>query len=124
MADDFLDYPKAQVSLGSGDLLDVQDVTLALTDNEKNVSTLRQNPAGSTGGARGAELSFKSAISKEGFERDYIANWKKRKVVQARLKLPGKVFPVTGRLTKPQITSNVDNWIEFSVSLLGRLDES
>jgi len=117
---DFPDYPKGQAALGSGDLIDVNDVNLAFEDGEKVVSTLRANPAGSTHGAKSVTATFKSQISSAGFERDYMGKYRKREVVQLRLKVPGLVFTITGRFTKPQITSNVDNQIEFSLSIIGK----
>jgi hypothetical protein len=122
MADnsDFLDYPKGQVALGAGDLVDCADVTFAFEDGEKVLATLRMNPAGSTHGMRSCTVSFKSLISNEGFERDYMTSYRKRKVQNLRLKVPGLVFTCTGRFTKPQIVANVDNAIEFSVSLVGK----
>jgi hypothetical protein len=122
MADstDFGDYPKGQVAFGAGDLVDAADISFNFEDGEKVLATLRQNPAGSTHGARSCTSTFKSLISAEGFERDYMTSYRKRKVVNIRLKVPGLVFTCTGRLTKPQIVANVDNAIEFTVSVIGR----
>jgi hypothetical protein len=123
MADDFGDYPKARVSIEGGDLIDCYDAALTYTDGEKTVSTLRQNPGGSTGGARSVSLMLKSAISEAGFERDFFGHYKKRKVVQARVKISGKTFVVTGRFTSPTINSNVDNFVDFGINLLGKAVE-
>lgn len=119
MADDFEDYPKGRGSLGAGDLIDVYDINLTYEDGEKIVATLRQNPAGSTHGTRSATLTFKSAISEAGFERDWLGKYKKREKVEFRLKLPGKTIVQVGRLTKPSVVTNVDNFIDFSVSIIG-----
>lgn len=122
MADnkDFADYPKGVVSFEGGDLLDCADINITFEDGEKVVATLRQNPAGSTHGARSATAQFKSMISHEGFERDYMKSYQKRKVVKIRLKVPGLVYSCVGRLTKPNIVANVDNAIEFTVSIIGK----
>jgi hypothetical protein len=122
MATEFLDYPKGRLALGAGDLIDVYDISGTVEDGEQSVSTLRQNPAGSTGGKRVAKLTFKSAISEEGFERDYWKKYQKREVVQGRFKVPGKVFTVTGRLTSPSLTSNVDSAVDNSWTLVGRFE--
>jgi hypothetical protein len=118
--DDFQDYPKARLSLGPGDLIDVYDVNGTWEDGEKIVATLRANPSGSVGGTRSFSLTFKSAISANGFERDFLGPYEKRKVQRLRLKLPGKTIVATGRFTKPSITSNVDNFIDFSIGIIGR----
>lgn len=122
MADskDFLDYPKGAFALGAGDLIDVVDVNMAFEDGEKVVATLRQNPAGSTGGAKSCTTTFKTVVSEASFERDYMGLYTKRKVVKGRLKVPGLVFTCTGRFTKPQIVSNIDNAIEFTISIIGK----
>lgn len=122
MADnnDFPDYPKGQVGFESGDLVDCADITVSFQDGEKVLATLRQNPAGSTHGARSCEASFKSLISHEGFERDYMTAYRKRKPVKIRLKVPGVVFSVVGRLSSLQIVANVDNALEFTAKVMGK----
>jgi hypothetical protein len=119
-AQDFEDYPKARISLGPGDLIDVTDVTLTYEDGEKIVATLRQNPAGSTHGTRSVTCAFNSALSQEGFERDWLGKYRKREKVEARLKLPGKTIVIVGRLTKPTINSSVDDFIKFGVTIIGK----
>jgi hypothetical protein len=118
--DDFLDYPKGSLAVGPGDLIDVYDINAAFTDGEKIVATLRANPAGSTGGVRSCKVSFKSSLSSAGFERDFMGYWERRKKVNLRFKLPGKVITLVGRYTEPAITSNIDNFIDFSISCIGR----
>lgn len=118
---DFLDYPKGSVGFEAGDLVDCADITISIEDGEKVLATLRMNPAGSTHGMRSGTATFKSLISNEGFERDYMTTYRKRKVVKIRLKVPGLVFSCVGRLSKPQIVANVDNAIEFTISVMGKI---
>lgn len=118
--DDFKDYPKGRLSVGPGDLIDVYDVNFAFEDGEKIVATLRANPSGSTGGTRSCNGTFKSSISSDGFERDFWGPYEKRKKVNIRLKIPGKVLTLVGRYSKPNITSNIDNFIDFSIVVMGR----
>jgi hypothetical protein len=119
MSEELLKFPKARLSLGAGDLIDVFDVVLAIEDGIKLISTLRGNPAGYTGGVIAATLTWKSYISELGFERDYMQKWRKKEAVQTRLKVPGVTFTTVGPLTKPQITGNVENAVEFQVSQVG-----
>lgn len=118
----FEDYPKGQIAIQGGELQDAYDISLAFEDGEQTVHTLRANgmAVGSTGGKRKCDVTFKSSISRAGFERDYLGNWHKRKVIQGRVKVPGKVVVVTGRFTKPQLTSNSDNFVEFTITLSGK----
>ncbi len=101
-----------------------QFVRMLVEDGEKVVSTLRRNPAGSTGGARVGTVALKSAISEEGFERDWMGKWRRREKVQLRIKVPGLTWIFTGRLTKPQVMSNVDNFIDFQISITGAVSTS
>ncbi len=122
MSNDYADYPKGQIAYNGGNLQDAFDIQLKLEDGETDVHTLRNNgmAVGSTGGKRRAEITFKSAISQAGFERDYFGAWQKRKVVNIRVKVPGKTFSITGRLRQPAISANLDSFVEFTVTLGGK----
>ena len=114
-------YPKGRLSLGSGDLIDVTDVGLKASKGRKLVATIRQNPSGFTDGEANNEITFKSALSEDGFERDFWGKWQKGEVVQLRLKVPGKTFVQTGVFDDLEITSNVGGHIEFSAKHIGKL---
>lgn len=122
MADvnDFADYPKGRVALGAGDLIDVFDWGFEGEDGETIVATIRQNPGGSTFGKRSGKMNLQCAISHAGFERDWLGKWQKREVVEIRLKIPGITITVVGRLTQPRITGNVDNFITFTIAVIGK----
>lgn len=120
MSDDFSDYPKGRIAQGSGDLFDVSDFTITYSDGEKHVNTLRRSGAGSTSGPRNCTLSFNSSISEAGFERNYMDAYRRRRVLQYRLKLATETFVIVGRLSNPTITSNTDGQITFSVQVIGK----
>lgn len=120
MSDDFLDYPKGRISQGSGDLQDVSTFTLTYSDGEKHVNTLRKSGAGSTSGPRNCTLQFTIEFSERGLERDYMKNYRKRKVLQYRLKVPGQVLVINGRLSNPSLVSNVDGQITMNWTLIGK----
>jgi hypothetical protein len=122
MATTFEDYPKGQVAVQGGDLQDAYDINCAFTDGETLVHTFKGKgqASGSTGGKRSCKITFKSALGKAGFERDYLGNWEKRKVIEVRLKVPGKTITCTGRLKEPNWTSNLDSFIDFSVTIEGK----
>ncbi len=119
MSEQMLHFPKARAAFGAGDLQDVYDTNLAITDGRKLLSTLRRNPAGWTDGSRSTNCTLKSFISEEGFERSWLKKWKSGEIVQIRLKVPGQTITIEGVLTNPVLTSNVDNGIDFSISILG-----
>jgi hypothetical protein len=122
MTIDYADYPKGQIAVNGGNLQDAFDIQVKFDDGETDVHTLRNGgmAAGSTGGKRKCEITFKSAIGQEGFERDYMGNHSKRKVVNVRVKVPGKTISVTGRFRQPSISSNLDGFIEFTVTIGGK----
>lgn len=119
-ANDYYDYPKGRLAQGAGDLQDVYDINVAYEDGEKSVATLRRNPSGSTHGSRSVTITFKMKIAHLGYERNWKEAYRLRKVQEYRLKVPGAEHVCVGRLTKPQITSNIDSEIEFQVSVIGR----
>jgi hypothetical protein len=122
MADtDYENYPKAAIAVDGGELQDAHDVTLAITNSRKAVHTFRKGgkPSGSTGGPKFATLSFKSFISRAGFERDYLQAVDKGMVKRVKLKLPGKVVTATGPYNKAEITGNLENAVEVTVSMEG-----
>jgi hypothetical protein len=126
MSKEYADYPKGKFSIQGGELQDVFDVNCTFEDGETTVHTFKNKgeACGSTSGKRKAAITFKSSISEAGFERDYLGNWRKRRVINGRMKVPGKTISVTGRLTKPALLSNLDGFIEFSVTLEGKSTES
>ncbi len=116
----FRDYPKGRLAQGSGDLIDVSDVSVNYVDGEKHVHTMRRNAAGSTTGGRAVNISFTTKLSEAGFERDWMGIYRRREVKQYRLKVPGQTFVLEGRLTQPSITSNVDGEITFVVGVVAK----
>lgn len=119
---DHLNYPKGRIAIDGGDLVDVYDISLTVADGRQLVSTLRQNPAGSTGGKVAATLTFKTAISENGLERPYWKDWAKKTVKQARLKVPGATLIVEGVLTNPSLTSNVDSFTDNTWTIIGSIE--
>jgi len=124
MATEFLDYPKAQISMQGGDLQDAYDINISLDGSETDVHTFagKGEPSGSTGGKHKNSVTFKSAISKLGFERDYSGNLRKRKVINCRVKVPGKTISFTGRITKLDFASNLDGFIDFTCAISGKVE--
>jgi len=112
-------YPKGRISKGSGDLVDVTEVTVKMSKGRKQVATLRNPEAGITNGEHVNEISFKSVLSEDGFERDYQADYDNDKIAQYRFKIPGKTYAITGMIDDLEITSTKDGAIEFSCKVIG-----
>lgn len=121
MADEVLSYPKARVSKGAGDLMQVTDVTVRKSKGRKLINTLRSPAAGVADGETANEISFKAVIDENGFERDYDDDFEKGTVAQYRVKVPGgKVFTLTGKIDDLEVTSNIGGAIEFSAKVIGK----
>lgn len=126
MSKEYEDYPKGHIAVEGGELQDAYDLNLVFEDGETDVHTFGGGgeAKGSTSGKKKGTLTFKSAISEAGFERDYFGRYKKRKVTNVRVKVPGKSISITGRYRSPSITSNVDGFIDFSIVIAGKWTDS
>ena len=121
MADEVLSYPKARLSKGAGDLMQVTDVTLRKSKGRKLINTLRSPAAGVADGETANELTFKGVLDENGFERDYDDDFEKGTVAQYRVKVPGgKTFSITGKIDDLEVTNNVGGAIEFSAKVIGK----
>jgi len=75
-------YPKGRISKGAGDLVDVTEVTVKMSKGRKQIGTLRNPTSGITNGEHANEITFKSVISEDGFERDYQKDFDNDTVAQ------------------------------------------
>jgi len=112
-------YPKGRISKGAGDLVDVTEVTVKMSKGRKQIGTLRNPTSGITNGEHANEITFKSVISEDGFERDYQKDFDNDTVAQYRLKVPGKTYALTGMIDDLEINSTKDGAIEFSCKVIG-----
>jgi hypothetical protein len=112
-------YPKARLSKGAGDLVDVTEVTVKFSKGRKQVGTLRNPEAGVTNGEHANEISFKCVLSEDGFERDYQSDFDNDTFAQYRLKVPGTTYSLTGLIDDLEVTSTKDGAIEFSCKVIG-----
>ena len=122
MADQLI-YPRGQIALGTGDLLDVTNIKIDITNNGKLVHTIRKPGAGVTLGVSEVTVSFDAVISEEGQERDYFAMVKKGTIVQLRVKIPKETLTVNGIFTTRSFELPLDDAIKVSLSFLGTLSD-
>jgi len=87
-------YPRGQISMGAGDLVDVTNVSFTYTHNAKSKTTLKRPFAGVVLGAEEFTGKFDSIVPAAGLERDYFARVQSGEVVSARIKLPGLTLGV------------------------------
>lgn len=114
-------YPRGQVALGSGDLLDVTSVKITDTNSGKLVHTIRRSPAGVTMGVREASVSFDMVVSEEGAERHYAESIRAGTIRQLRIKLPKETITVEGMFVSRDIELPLDDAIKVSLTFIGRL---
>jgi hypothetical protein len=123
MADDFKLFPKGQIALDSGDLIQVTNVKQETTTNAKVVHTIRRKGAGATLGVEESTLSFDAVCDEDGFERDYLKMVKKGTVKQVRIKVPGETLNFVGVASKRSLELPLDDAIKYTIEMVGRVDD-
>lgn len=119
-----LKYPRGRIALGTGDLIDVTNVKIDITNNAKQIHTLRQKGAGFTLGVEETNVSFDVAVSEDGLERDYLADIKAGSVKQLRIKIPGKTITVNGAFKDASFELPLDDAIKVSVMFIGDMEDN
>jgi len=119
MSSDF--YPQGSIAMGNGDLVDVYDITLDLTDNSKQISTLRKRGAGITQGQEECTVSFSSKIGENGEEADYFQMVKKKVIKQLRIKIPNRTITIEGKYKDISLGSTVDDAIDLKATFIGHV---
>ncbi|MHC4736225.1 MAG: hypothetical protein ACYTDW_17455 [Planctomycetota bacterium] len=116
-------YPRGFIALGSGDLIDVTNVTVDTTDNSKQVHTIRQKGAGVTQGVEETTIAFDAALSEFGEEADWLQLVKKQEIKQLRVKVPGRTITVNGKFRMVKYELPLDDAIKVSVEFIGKLTD-
>ena len=123
MADTQKLYPRGQIALGSGDLVDVTNVKVDQVNNAKQVHTIRQKGAGITLGVEETTVSFDAVISDQGEERDWLDLLKKGRIRTLRLKIPGRTMTVSGTVSSLSTEMPLDDAIKLSVTFIGHTED-
>jgi hypothetical protein len=103
--------------------MDVTDVTFDLTNNVKQVHTLRRKGAGTVMGNEECTVSYNVAVSAEGLERDYVNMVKQGTVKQVRIKVPGLTLNIEGRYKDVGFDVPLDAEIKQRLTFIGKLTE-
>lgn len=114
-------YPRGQIALASGDLIDAVSIKVSTTNNAKQVHTIRRKGAGITLGVEESTVSYESAINEDGQERDYFALVKKGNIVNLRVKIPGETMTFQGAYQMRDFDLPLDAEITLSMSFVGHL---
>lgn len=114
-------YPQGYIAMGSGDLLDVYDISLDLTDNSKQVHTLRKRGAGIVQGTEETTVTFSSKIGENGEEVDYVEMVKKKQIKSLRLKIPNRTMTIEGKYSAIKIATSIDDAIDLQATFVGHV---
>ena len=105
-------------------MVQVTNFTVNLTNNAKQVHTLRRKGAGFSMGTEESTVSFDFAIDEDGAERDYWRDVQKGNVKQLRAKLPGgKTLVVNGVYQSLDLDAPLDDMTKGSASFIGKLED-
>lgn len=116
-------YPRGQIALGTGDLLDVTNVKITHNNGAKQVHTIRKKGAGISLGVEETTVTYDTVISQDGQERDYFALVKKGTIKQLRLKVPGETITVTGAYQSRDFELPLDAPIKQSLAFIGHMTD-
>lgn len=113
-------YPRGQVSLGAGDLVQVTDVSFDYTNNGQLKHTLKKSPSGKTFGNKELSGSFTVIVDEDGLERDYFARVESGEEVNMRLKIPQLTKAIVGALSGISGSIPLDDAVELTVNWFGK----
>lgn len=118
-------FPKAHIALGAGDLQQVTNWRLAITNDGKKKATLRKRNAGFTLGVETSTLSFDMEIDEEGIERDYLAMIRTGTTQKVRCALPGgQQLMFVGIATSKTLEQPLDDALKVSIEMIGATEET
>lgn len=125
MAQEVLKYPQAALAMGNGDLVQVTNCTVTLTNNGKQVHTLRKKGAGVTLGTQETSVTFDFAIDETGPERNYWRDVMRGTIRQLRLKAPGgrTTLTVNGIFTGCDTDAPLDDATKGSCTFIGHMED-
>lgn len=121
---DPLIYPKAQLAMGNGDLMQVTNFSHNIDNKGKQQHTLRRTGAGLVMGKAESEVTFDYAVDEDGPEHNYIRMVQKGTIRQLRAKLPGgSVIVINGMATRHGLDAPLEDAVKGSVRFIGHTDD-
>jgi hypothetical protein len=112
-------YYKAQLALGSGNLMDVTNFRIEFMDNSKKVNTF--GGEGIFQGSQDSTLSFDFSVGQYGEEADWVDMVKTLSIKQFRFKVPSRTLTFEGKISNYSLESTLDSEIKGSVTVIGNL---
>ena len=124
MANDLLDYPRGQISLGTGKLAQATMTRMTYTQGRRLKHTIRRSPSGFVTGNHEVSGSISTIIDEEGPERDYFALVKSGAQKQFRYEIPGQGVVVVGVFSQVSAEIPTDDAVSVSADFVGKLTVS
>jgi hypothetical protein len=121
MSDDLAQYPRGAVAMGNGDLIQVTNVKLKLSNGAKLKHTLRKSPSGFVLGHLECSGSMEIEIPETGAEKDYWTMVQNGDVNQIRLKLPADTRAVNIVASSMDLELPSDDAIKQTVEFVGEV---
>lgn len=117
-------YPQAQLAMGNGDLVDVTNCAVTLNNGAKQVHLMRLKGAGITLGSGESSVTFDSAISENGPERNYWKDCQRGTIRQIRMKVPGgrTTLTVNGAFSQVDTDGPLDDAVKVSCTFIGKME--
>ena len=116
-------FPRGQLSLGAGDLVQVTNVSFTFNRNTKLKHSLKRSPSGKVQGNRELSGKFDVEIDEDGPERDYFSRVDSGEEVNMRLKLPGLTKNVVGVLSSLDGEMPLDDACKLTVNWVGKFTQ-
>lgn len=118
-------YPQCSIAMDNGDLVQVTNFTVSLTNGAKQVHLLRKKGAGIVFGNEECSVKFDFAIDEDGPEKNYWRAVKRKEIKQIRAKAPGGVTTLTvnGAFQSVDLDSPLDDFTKGSCNFIGRMEE-
>lgn len=116
-------YPRGQIAMDNGDLMDVTDFKITYTDGSKQVHTLRRQGAGVTQGNEECTCTFNAVIGENGEEADWIALVRNFTIKQLRFKFPGRTITVNGKYSGIDYEQPADGATTVALTFIGKLQK-
>lgn len=121
---DQLVFPQSYLAMGNGDLTQVTDFRVSLTNKGKQVHTQRNPGAGVVKGKPECTITFNFVIDEKGYERNYWSLVQDGTIKQLRAKTPGgQVIVVNGMYTGTELNGPLEDATSGSATFVGKMEK-
>ncbi len=116
-------YPRGQIGIGKGDLLQATDFEFDRQNGAKIAATLKRNPSGIILGVKSVSMTCNTIIDEDGPERDWMALVDSGDFINARVKIPGLTKQWTGVISGAKISGSVEDGVKIALTGVGNFSK-